>query len=141
MLHQDLTQKIINAFFTVYNTLGYGFLEKVYENALIIELNKIKLEAVPQKSIQVLYDGYTVGDYYADIVINDLVIVEIKAVEIIREEHKYQLLNYLKASDREVGLLLNFGKKPEFKRVIFTNDIKIHMNPSDPCHQCSIFHE
>ena len=124
MLHQDLTEKIIKAFYTVYNTLGYGFLEKVYENALMIELQKMELQTVQQKCIQVLYDGYVVGDYFADIIINGLVIVEIKTAEGLREEHSNQLLNYLKATDIEIGLLLNFGKAPEFKRLIFTNDKK-----------------
>ena len=124
MLHQDLTEKIIKAFYTVYNTLGYGFLEKVYENALIIEFQKIDLHSSQQESIKVLYDDHIVGDYVADIIVNDVVIIEVKAAEGLREEHRNQLLNYLKSTDKEIGLLLNFGKKPEFKRVILTNDKK-----------------
>lgn len=124
MLHKDLTGKIIKAFYIVYNKLGYGFLEKVYENAMLIELDKMKLEATSQKCIQVLYDDNVIGDYYTDIVVNNLVIVEIKAAEGLRIEHKNQLINYLKATDKEVGLLLNFGKRPEFDRKIFTNDKK-----------------
>jgi len=124
MLHQDLTEKIIKAFYTVYNTLGYGFLEKVYENALIIEFQKIDLHSRQQESIKVLYDDHIVGDYVADIIVNDVVIIEVKAAEGLREEHRNQLLNYLKSTDKEIGLLLNFGKKPEFKRVILTNDKK-----------------
>ena len=124
MLHKNISDNIIKAFYNVYNNLGYGFLENVYENALTIELNKVGLKTRKQTFIPVLYDGKTVGEYFADIIVNDLVIIEIKATEVLREEHRYQLLNYLKATDKEIGLLLNFGKKPEFKRIIFTNDRK-----------------
>ncbi len=124
MLHSDITEKIIKAFYLVYNTLGYGFLEKVYENALLIELKKSGFQVSPQHPIKVYYDGQVVGEYYADIVVEGKVVLELKATERLIEDHKAQLLNYLKATDKEVGLLLNFGKKPEFKRVIFTNDRK-----------------
>ncbi|MEW6607413.1 MAG: GxxExxY protein [bacterium] len=124
MLHSDITEKIIKSFYQVYNTLGYGFLEKVYENALIIELKKLGFYISQQQNIRVYYNGQEVGDYYADIVVNDQVIIELKSAESLREEHKAQLINYLKATDKEVGLVLNFGKTPEFKRVIFTNDRK-----------------
>jgi len=124
LLHKDLTSKIINCFYTVYNSLGFGFLEKVYENSLMIELAKNGISAVKQKPIKVYYDEHLVGDYYADIVAEDIVIIEVKAVELLIEEHELQLINYLKATDKEIGLLLNFGKKPEFKRKIFTNDKK-----------------
>ena len=122
MLHSEITEKIIKAFFKVYNTLGYGFLEKVYENALIIELKKIGFHISQQYNIKVYYDGKIVGDYFADIIVDNNVIVELKAAEGLREEHQTQLINYLKATDKEVGLLLNFGKIPEFKRAICTND-------------------
>ena len=122
MLHSDITEKIIKAFFKVYNTLGYGFLEKIYENALIIELKKMGFHISQQYNIKVYYDGTMVGDYFADIIVDNNVIVELKAAEGLREEHKTQLINYLKATDKEVGLLLNFGKTPEFKRAIFTNN-------------------
>jgi len=124
MLHSELTEKIIKAFYTVYNKLGYGFLEKVYENALVIELKKSGLNIKQQQKINVYYDSSQVGEYFADLVINEVVIIELKAAEGLVEEHKNQLINYLKATDREVGLLLNFGKEPQFKRVIFTNDRK-----------------
>lgn len=124
ILHSELTEKIIKAFYKVYNTLGYGFLEKVYENALKIELSKMGLNVQAQKNIKVHYAGYEVGDYYADLMINDLVIIELKAAENICEEHEVQLINYLKATNIEVGLLLNFGKKAEFKRKIFINENK-----------------
>lgn len=123
-LHQELTSKVINAFYKVYNTLGYGFLEKVYENAMRIELKKSGLSVEQQKNIKVYYENEMVGDYFADLLINQLVIVELKAAEVLCEEHHTQLLNYLKATDKEVGLLLNFGKIPEVRRKIFMNKNK-----------------
>ena len=123
MLHAKLTDKIISSFFKVYNTLGYGFLEKVQENALVIELKRAELNVLQQQNIKVYYENQVVGNYFADI-IADQVILEIKSAEGLREENKAQLINYLKATDKEVGLLLNFGRTPEFKRVIFTNDRK-----------------
>jgi len=105
----------------VYNTLGYGFLEKVYENALFHELVKMGFLVEKQKRIKVYYDDIEVGDYFADLVVDDLVIIEIKAAEGLVIEHEYQLINYLKATDKEIGLLLNFGKTPQVKRKIFSN--------------------
>lgn len=124
MLHENITKKIIEAYYKVYNTLGYGFLEKVYENALKIELKRLNLKVDQQKNIKVFYESFEVGDYFADLLIDDLVIVELKAAESLCEEHEMQLINYLKATNLEVGLLLNFGKKPEFKRKVFSNDRK-----------------
>jgi GxxExxY protein len=124
MLHEDLTNRIICAFYNVYNILGSGFLEKVYENALVIELMKIGLSVTQQESVKVYYYGVQVGDYYADIIVNGLVILELKAAESLRNEHFAQLTNYLNATDKEVGLLLNFGKKPEFKRIVLGNESK-----------------
>lgn len=123
-LHKELTSAVINAFYKVYNTLGYGFLEKVYENAMRIELIKSGIPVKQQKNIKVYYNSEMVGDYYADLLVKELVIVELKAVETICEEHEAQLLNYLKATDIKIGLLLNFGKKPEIKRKIFMNKNK-----------------
>jgi len=125
MLHEDITEKIIKAFYKVYNTLGYGFLEKVYQRALFIELRKMGFECHMEFPIRVHYDGIQVGDYRADIIVNDIVIIENKAAEALVEDNEFQLINYLKATEIEVGILLNFGKKPEFKRKIFTNDRKI----------------
>ncbi len=123
-LHQDLTEKIIKAYYNVYNELGYGFLEKVYENALMIELKSLGLNCEKQKPISVSFKGYNVGEYFADIIVENKVIVELKAAEGLIEEHEAQLLNYLKATEIEVGLLFNFGKKPQFKRKIFENIYK-----------------
>ena len=120
--YSDLTEKIIKCFYKVYNALGYGFLEKVYQNALLIELHNAGLFVQAQKQIKVFYNESIVGEYYADIIVNDCVILELKAAEAVVEEHEFQLINYLKATDIEVGLLLNFGKKPEIRRKIFTNE-------------------
>jgi len=125
MKHEEITNLIIKAFYKVYNTLGYGFLEKVYENAMRIELLEMGLFVEQQKRINVYYLSQMVGDYYADLEINELVIVELKAHEAIIEEHENQLINYLKATEIEVGLLLNFGKKPEVKRKVFDNNRKL----------------
>jgi GxxExxY protein len=124
LLHQEITERLIKGFYTVYNTLGYGFLEKVYENALAIELRKLGLTVEQQASIKVHYSGTLVGEYFADLLVEQLVILELKAVEAIAEEHEAQLLNYLKATEIEVGLLLNFGPKPQFRRKIFSNEQK-----------------
>lgn len=122
--HTDLTEKIIGAFFKVYNTLGYGFSEKVYENTMAIELRKAELRVEQQKSIVVYYDSDVVGEYAADILINEAVILELKAVRTLLEEHQAQLLNYLKATIVEVGLLLNFGPKAKCKRKVYDNERK-----------------
>lgn len=124
MLHEDVTDKILKAFYKVNNTLGFGFLEKVYENAMAIELRKLGLQVEKQKNIKVYYEQEEVGDYYADLLVNRLVILELKAAEALREEHEAQLINYLKATSIEVGLLLNFGKKAEFRRKVFSNNRK-----------------
>jgi GxxExxY protein len=124
LLHSQLTEVVLECFYKVYNVLGYGFLEKVYAGALKIELEKKGLLVIPQAKINVLYEGQYVGIYYADMLVEDSVIIEIKAVANLLEEHEAQLLNYLKATNIEVGLLLNFGLKPTFKRKIYTNDRK-----------------
>lgn len=124
LLIKEITSKVINAYFKVYNTLGYGFLEKVYENALTVELQRSGLFYKKQYPIKVYYEEKEVGFYIADFLIEEKLIIEIKAMESLCEEHEYQLVNYLKATDIEIGLLMNFGKKAEFKRKIFQNTIK-----------------
>ena len=119
--YKELTEKIIEIFYRVYNKLGYGFLEKVYENAMMIEFTKDSVHAVAQFAIEVLYEGEVIGEYYADVMVESNVIVEIKATKSLGMEHEAQLLNYLKATNIEVGLLLNFGPKPEIRRKIFDN--------------------
>ena len=122
LLHSEITGTILECFFKVYNTLGYGFLEKVYERALLIELQSTGLNCSAQFPVKVYYENEEVGEYFADIIAEDTVIIELKAAEAIREEHECQLINYLRATDIEVGLLLNFGKKPQYKRNIYSNN-------------------
>jgi GxxExxY protein len=124
ILHSDITEQILKAYYHVYKTLGYGFLEKVYENALFITLRNQGILVEQQYPITVNFEGILVGEYFADLLVAQRVIVELKAAESLCEAHEAQLLNYLKATDIEVGLLLNFGPKAEFKRKIFTNDRK-----------------
>ncbi|MDV6169612.1 GxxExxY protein [Flavobacterium sp. DG1-102-2] len=106
------------------NELGYGFLERVYQNALFFELRARGFELEVQKRITVYYKGIEVGDYFADIVVNQVVILELKACDYIVDEFEYQLINYLRSTQCEVGLLLNFGKEPEFARKVFRNSNK-----------------
>jgi GxxExxY protein len=117
--HSGLTGEIIKAAQNVHNALGYGFLEKVYHNAMVMELRKSGFDVESEKPISVYYDGQTIGEYFADIVVADKVILEIKAVQAISPVHEAQLVNYLKAANIDVGLLLNFGKSLEVKRKIF----------------------
>jgi len=124
ILHKETSEKIIRAYYKVYNDLGFGFLEKVYENAMFMELRSMGVFCIKQKPIKVYYNSQIVGEYFADIIVNDTIIVELKAGESLCEEHEHQLINYLKATDIEVGLLLNFGKSPQFKRKVFANDRK-----------------
>ena len=124
MKHSALTGEIISAFYKVYNTLGFGFLEKVYESALLLELRKRGLRAENRQALIVFYEGTPVGKYYADIIVEDKVVIELKTAENIDEAHLAQLTNYLRATDCEVGLVLNFGPKPQHRRRIFDNPLK-----------------
>ena len=125
MKHEEITEQIIKAFYKVYNTLGYGFLEKVYLKALLVELTEMGLKAEINKRVYVYYKDRVVGDYISDMIVEDIVICELKANESLSEENESQLINYLKATDIEVGLLLNFGKRPEIRRKIYDNDKKV----------------
>lgn len=122
ILYKDKTDKILKCFYNVYNVLGFGFLEKVYENALMIELKEAGFFCERQKPINVFYKETQIGEYYADIMVDSCIILELKAAECLIMEHELQLINYLRATDIELGLLLNFGKKPEFRRKIFSNE-------------------
>jgi GxxExxY protein len=124
LLHEELTNAIIKTFYEVYNELGYGFLEKVYQNSLYLELKNKGFKVEAQKKISVYYKGIEVGEYYADLLVEDVIILELKAADFIVKDFENQILNYLRGTDCEVGLLLNFGKKPEFKRKIFENHRK-----------------
>ena len=125
-LHSNITSEIIKCFYKVYNELGYGFLEKVYHNSLIIELQKVGLTCGSKIPIEVHYENKLVGLYVADIVVNDEVIIETKVADNLCPDHEMQLVNYLKATDIQVGMLLNFGPKPQFKRKVFTAEFKKH---------------
>ncbi len=124
LIHNKLTDEIIKTYYDVYNELGYGFLEKVYQNAMFIELKSRGFTVEAQKQIKVYYKGMEVGEYYADLVINNVVILELKATEVLVKEFEWQLINYLRGTNIEVGLLLNFGVKPEFRRKVFDNSRK-----------------
>jgi GxxExxY protein len=125
-LHSKITGAILSAYFKVYNTLGYGFLERVYQNAMKIEFRKLGMECIAGTNIWVYYEDEQVGYYVADLIIEKSVIIELKAAESLKEEHEAQLINYLRATDIEVGLLLNFGKRPEYKRKVFSKEYKTH---------------
>ena len=119
MEHQELTEKIIGCAYTVYNKMGFGFLESVYEKCMLIELRRADLDAESQKPITVYYDKENVGQFLADIVVNDTIVLELKSVRKIVEAHEVQLVNYLVATGKQVGLLINFGeRKVEIKRKV-----------------------
>jgi len=122
--HKAVTDRILKAFYTVYNGLGRGFLEKVYENAPAIELREAGLEVEQQRPITVSYQGHVVGEYFADVVVNDSIVLELKTVEGLNEEHAAQLINYLRATSFELGFLLNFGPKAQFRRILLTDEYK-----------------
>jgi GxxExxY protein len=122
--HSDLTGMILRAFFQVHKEMGFGFAEKVYESALEVLLKELGLNAERQKEIRVYYHGRRVGEYKADMIVNGVVLLEIKSVEKLVDAHDAQLLNYLKSTEIEVGLLLNFGHQAEFHRKIYDNSRK-----------------
>lgn len=119
MRHQDISEKIIAAAYRAHNELGYGFLEKVYKNALAIELGEAGLRCSCEVPLKVLYHGKTVGEYCADMVVEDTIVVEAKAVSKLDSVHEVQLVNYLKATGLNIGLLINFGRSVEVKRRVF----------------------
>jgi GxxExxY protein len=128
--HGEITQKIIGVFYEVYNELGHGFLESVYEKSLEVALTAMKLKVCRQVEISVSFRGHRVGIFTADMLVENCVLLELKAARSLDPSHTAQLLNYLRATDIEVGLLLNFGLKPEFKRLLFDNLRKaIRANP------------
>jgi GxxExxY protein len=124
MKHQEVTEKVIGVYYEVYNELGHGFLESVYEQAMLIVLSEAGLHVARQLPITVYFRGQVVGEFRADIVVNNQVIVEIKAARTIESAYEAQIMHYLRATDVEIGLLMNFGPKPEFKRFIFDNERK-----------------
>ena len=120
MKHGDLTEKVIGAAFEVHKVLGQGFMEKVYENAMSLELRQAGLNAQQQQPITVRYKGNVVGEYLADLVVEEAVLVEVKAISGLEQVHEVQLVNYLRATGIEVGLLINFGPSVTVKRKVFT---------------------
>ena len=124
MKHQEVTEKVIGVYYEVYNELGHGFLESVYEQAMLIALSEAGLHVARQLPITVHFRGQVVGEFRADIMVNNQVIVEIKAARTIESAYEAQIMHYLRATDVEIGLLMNFGPKPEFKRFIFDNERK-----------------
>jgi len=122
--HKNLTEQIIGAFFHVYNEMGYGFPERIYENCMVIELRKRELKVEQQSKLKVYYGGELVGEFEADLLVENAVIVELKAVDEMLPKHEAQLLGYLKATMYEVGLLLNFGPRPRIVRKTYDNERK-----------------
>jgi GxxExxY protein len=132
LMEADLTERIIGSFYSVYNELGSGFLESVYENALAIALRDSGISTTQQTALDVEFRGRTVGEFRADLLVEGRIIIEVKAVSQLIAAHEMQPINYLKATGIRVGLLLNFGPRPQFKRRVFG------MNASDPCSSASI---
>ncbi|MGD9561610.1 MAG: GxxExxY protein [Pyrinomonadaceae bacterium] len=130
LIHRDLTDKIIGTFYEVYNELGFGFLESVYEDAMVIALEEKGLEVGQQISVPVWFRGRSIGTFAADLLVEHRVIVELKAVSQLVEAHVAQLMHYLRATEVEVGLVMNFGLRPEFKRRVFENARKRPTEPS-----------
>ena len=130
MLHSHITNAILRGFFDVYDELGLGFLESVYEGALATVLEERGIPAVRQAALDVFFHGRCVGEFRPDLVVRDLVIVELKSVRTLLPIHEAQLINYLRASTMEVGLLLNFGPRATFRRLVLTNVRKaVHVGP------------
>ena len=126
--HSDLSDKIIKVFYEIHNELGYGFSERVYQKALGIALRQIGLKVEEQLPIKIYFRGQEIGEYFADMVVNDVILIELKAVVQIIEEHEAQLLNYLKSTKIEVGYVMNFGKSAVFKRKVLDNERKGSLN-------------
>jgi GxxExxY protein len=122
--HHDVTHAILDAYFDICNVLGSGFLESVYHAALVSALTQAGLKAASQSPIPIYYRGRIIADFRADLIVEDKVLVELKAIQALDQSHMKQVLNYLKATPIEVALLLNFGTKPEFKRIVMDNEFK-----------------
>lgn len=130
LMHSELTDRIIGIFFDVYNELGSGFLESVYQRALIIALRDAGLKVEHEVPLTVLFRGHEVGSFRADLLVESAILIELKAAQTIERIHEAQVLNYLRGTSLEIGLLLNFGPRPQFRRLLLTNDRKpIRANP------------
>ncbi len=124
LVHEELTEKIIGIFYDVYNELGHGFLESVYEEAMYRAMTSAGLRVRRQAAVPVWFRGDQIGEFFADLVVEEAVIVELKAVHHLDSAHEAQLLHYLRATEMEVGMLFNFGSQPKFQRLAFSNDRK-----------------
>ena len=124
LLHADITRRVLVTFFDVYNELGAGFLESIYQGALVRALSAGQLHVDREVPIDVFFRHEVIGRYYADLVVENRVVVEIKAMRAIIPEHRAQLLHYLRSTAMEVGLLLNFGPRPQFQRLVYSNQLK-----------------
>ena len=130
--HEELTSRIIGVYYAVYNELGHGFLESVYEQAMVVALKEADLPVITQVALPVSFRGHKVGDFKADLVVGETVLIELKAVEHLDKAHYAQVMNYLKATTMEVGLLFNFGRQSAFRRFLFENTLKqIRSNPCE----------
>jgi GxxExxY protein len=130
--HSQTTDRILKVFYDVYNELGGGFLESVYHSALMLALVEEGLDVASQVLVPVYFRGQTVGEFRADMIVNNQVLLELKAAQLLDRVHEAQVLNYLKATTIEVALLLNFGPKPQFRRILLDNDQKrIRVNPCE----------
>ena len=132
LLHRELTDSIIGVFYDVYNELGFGFLESVYEEAMVIALGEKGLQVEQQIPVPVWFRGQPIGTFAADLIVERSVIIELKAVRQLAEAHSAQLMHYLRATEIEVGLVMNFGLTPEFKRRVFENSRKTQTDPEKP---------
>jgi GxxExxY protein len=131
--HSELTEQIIGIFYDVYNELGFGFLEKVYEEAMVVALGERGIAVQQQVSVPVWFHGHEIGAYDADLVVNGVVLLELKACKALDSTHEAQLLHYLRSTEIEVGLLLNFGPKTQVRRFAFENErkkISVHLRKS-----------
>jgi GxxExxY protein len=129
--HSELTDKVIGVFYDVFNELGHGFLESTYAEAMVVALEGARLNVAREVPVPVWFRGKKVGQYFADLLVEDKVLLELKAAKAIDSAHEAQLLHYLRATEIEVGLLLNFGLRPQFRRLLFDNDRK--KIREDPC--------
>jgi len=137
--HSDLTEKIIGIFYDVYNELGHGFLESTYAEALVIALEEARLSAAREVPVPAWFRGRKVGQYYADLIVEGAVLLELKAARTLDSAHEAQLLHYLRATEIDVGLLLNFGLRPQFRRLLFDNERKkIRANPCESVAKVSV---
>jgi GxxExxY protein len=131
LLHSDLTEKILGVYYDVYNEVGHGFLESVYANCMYLALTAVGVSVRREVPVPVYFHGQDVGQFKADLVVNGCVLIELKAVQNLDRSHEAQVMNYLRATELEVGLLLNFsGSKPQFRRIVFDNsNKKIRVHP------------